>query len=71
MGYTQDLPRVDLRVLPIIRLDDDLFFALCQANRDCCIERIAKGGIQIMPPTEGVTGKRNCDLIVDVGLWAR
>lgn len=71
MGYTQDLPRVDLRVPPSIRLDDDLFFALCQANRDCRIERSAKGDIQIMPPTGGLTGKRNCDLVTDVNLWAR
>ena len=71
MGYTQDLPRVDLRVPPSIRLDDDLFFALCQANRDCRIERTAEGDIQIMPPTGGLTGKRNCDLVTDVNLWAR
>ncbi len=71
MGFTQDLPRVDLHIPPTIRLDDDLLFAICQANRDCRIERTPKGDIQIMPPTGGVTGKRNCDLIVDVGLWAR
>jgi len=71
MGFTLDRPRVDLQVPPRVRLDDDLFFAICQANRDCRIERTATGDLQIMPPTGGVTGKRNCDLIVDVGLWAR
>ena len=71
MGFTAELPRVDLHVPPDIRLDDDLFFAICQANRDYRFERTAKGDIQIMPPTGGVTGRRNCDLIIDVGLWAR
>lgn len=71
MGFTPDLPRVDLHVPPYVRLDDDLFFAICQANREYRFERTAKGDIQIMPPTGGVTGKRNCDLIIDLGLWAR
>jgi len=71
MGFTQDLPRVDLRVPPAVKLDDALFFAICQANREYRIERSARGDIHIMPPTGGITGKRNSDLIIDLGLWAR
>jgi Uma2 family endonuclease len=66
-----DLPRVDLRMPPQVGLDDDLFFAICQANRDYRIERNARGDIQIMPPTGGLTGKRNSDLLIDLGNWAR
>ena len=71
MGFTPDLPRVDLRVPPAVRLDNALFFAICQANREYRIERSARGDIRIMPPTGGITGKRNSDLIIDLGLWAR
>jgi Uma2 family endonuclease len=71
MGFTPDLPRVDLRVPPAVRLDDALLFAICQANREYRIERSAGGDIRIMPPTGGITGKRNSDLIIDLGLWAR
>lgn len=66
-----DFRRVDLQMPPQGRLDDDLFFAICQANRDYRIERNAQGDIQIMPPTGGLTGKRNSDLITDLNLWAR
>ncbi len=63
--------RVDLQMPPQGRLDDDLFFAICQANRDYRIERNARGDIQILPPTGGLTGKRNSDLTTDLGNWAR
>jgi Uma2 family endonuclease len=53
------------------RLDDDLFFAICQANREYRIERTAEGDIQIIPPTGGQTGHRNTNLITDLNLWAR
>lgn len=65
------LPRVDLQMPHGVRLDDDLFFALCEANRDYRIERNARGDIQIMPPTGALTGHRNADLLIDFGHWAR
>ena len=70
-SLTPDLSRVELHMPPDRRLDDDLFFAICQANRDYRIERDATGDIQIMPPTGGETGKKNSDLIIDLGIWAR
>jgi Uma2 family endonuclease len=69
--FTPDLPRVDLHMPPGVRLDDGLFFALCEANRDYRIERDARGDIAIMPPTGALTGRRNSDLITDFNLWAR
>jgi Uma2 family endonuclease len=52
------------------RLDDDLFFAICQANREYRIERTAHGDIEIMPPTGGETGSRNSRLNRLLGNWA-
>jgi Uma2 family endonuclease len=52
------------------RLDDDLFFAICQANREYRIERTANGDIDIMPPTGGETGSRNARLNRLLGNWA-
>ena len=64
------LPRVDLQMPPQGRLDDDLFFAICQANRDYRIERNARGDIQIMPPTGALTGKRTLTCMTDLNIWA-
>jgi Uma2 family endonuclease len=71
MSLTPDFPKVDLRMPPDTRLDDDLFFAICQANREFRIERNAKGDIQIMPPTGGETGRKGSELIADLVVWAR
>jgi Uma2 family endonuclease len=71
MGLILDLPRVELHMPPALELDDDVFFAICQANPDYRIERTARGDIQIMPPTGGVTGRRNSDLNAELNLWAR
>lgn len=66
-----ELRRVNLQMPRHVRLDDDLLFAICQANREYRIERNAKGEIEIMPPTGGETGNRNAELSADLTLWAR
>ena len=43
---------IHLRLPPTVQMDDDQFFAFCQANSDYRIERNAVGEIPIMPPTE-------------------
>ncbi|MEY2911823.1 MAG: hypothetical protein RLZZ184_1132 [Cyanobacteriota bacterium] len=43
----------------VIKMTDDQFFKLCQANRDLKFERTANGELIIMPPTGGETGNRN------------
>ena len=53
------------------KFDDADFYQLCQANQDLRIERTSDGDIIIMPPTGGETGKRNFDLSVSFGSWAR
>ena len=62
---------IHLRLPSGLRMDDEQFFAFCQANTDYRIERDAQGEVDIMPPTGGETGRRNSDLITDLNLWAR
>jgi Uma2 family endonuclease len=66
-----ELGRIDLHIPPDMRLDDDLLFAFCEANRELRIERNAQGDLEIMPPTGAETGARNSDLNLDFGIWAR
>lgn len=62
---------IHLRLPSTMQMDDDQFFAFCQANADYRIERDADGEIAIMPATGGETGRRNSDLITDINIWAR
>ncbi len=55
----------------IIDINDEQFYQLCIHNRDTKFERNADGKIIIMPPTGGETGKRNTNLIVQLGVWNR
>jgi Uma2 family endonuclease len=54
-----------------IDLTDDQFYQLCRNNPDLKFERNAHGELIIMPPTGGETGRRNTNLIIDVGNWNR
>ncbi|MGK7875682.1 MAG: Uma2 family endonuclease [Xenococcaceae cyanobacterium] len=53
----------------IIRLNEDQFYQLCQANPDVKFERNAKGELIIMSPTGGITGNRNFKLIQQLANW--
>jgi Uma2 family endonuclease len=55
----------------LLKLTDDQLYELCQLNPELRIERTAQGDLLIMPPTGGETSKRNFDLIVALGIWAR
>lgn len=52
-----------------IDLTDEQFFQVCQNNRDLRFERTASGELVIMPPTGGETGKRNFEIVVQLGIW--
>ncbi len=56
---------------PIIRLTDEQFHQLCQANRDVRFERTADGKLIIMPPTGWGTGNRNSELTFQLQAWSR
>jgi Uma2 family endonuclease len=67
-GY--ELPLV-VRFRPAIELSEDQFFELCQINYELRIERNARGELLIMPPAGSETGRRNLDVAVQVGGWAK
>lgn len=50
---------VVLRFDPVIQMTEGQFFDFCQQNDDWQIERTAEGEIEIMPPTGGLSGRRN------------
>ncbi|WP_254564446.1 Uma2 family endonuclease [Oscillatoria sp. HE19RPO] len=54
---------------PIIKLTDDQFYQLCQANPNVKFERNVLGEIIIMPPTGGTTGNRNFKLAQQLANW--
>jgi Uma2 family endonuclease len=60
-----------LKLDSVLRLTDDQFYQLCQDNPELKLERTATGALVIMSPTGGETGKRNSDLIIELGLWNR
>ncbi|OGG45241.1 MAG: hypothetical protein A3F84_05865 [Candidatus Handelsmanbacteria bacterium RIFCSPLOWO2_12_FULL_64_10] len=64
-------PPLIVRLEPVLRLTEDQFFELCQINRDLRIERNAQGGVIIMPPAGGNTSKRNAEITIQLGLWAK
>jgi Uma2 family endonuclease len=60
-----------LRLQPSVRMSDDALYEFCRMNRELRIERTKEGEIVIMSPTGAETGRRNFDLIVMFGAWAR
>ncbi len=47
------------------------FVELCERNPEMRIEMTKDGDIILMPPTNSETGRKNFDLSVDFGIWAR
>jgi Uma2 family endonuclease len=60
-----------LKQLENHRMTDDEFYEFCLLNDQIKFERDAFGKIIIMPNTGGITGIRNSDLIIDLGIWNR
>jgi len=63
-------------MIPIIipqtlKVTQEQFEELAAANRDVRLERTAIGELIIMPPTGGITGKRNIDLEGQLWFWNR
>jgi Uma2 family endonuclease len=60
-----------IRIQPADGMSDDALYEFCRMNRDLRIERTKEGEIIIMSPTGAETGRRNFELIVAFGVWAR
>src|SRR6266545_2484115 len=52
-------------------MTDEALFEFCRMNRELRVERTREGELIIMPPTGGETGRRNFNLTVAFGNWAR
>lgn len=51
--------------------DDDALYEFCLRNDHLKVERDAFGNVFLMPNTGGVTGIKNSEIIVDLGIWNR
>jgi Uma2 family endonuclease len=62
---------VIVNLTPPFELTDEAFYQLCQNNPDAKFERTAHGELVVMSPVGGEGGKREADLIIDLGIWNR
>jgi Uma2 family endonuclease len=62
---------ITLNLEPIAQLTHKQFYELCMANKDVAMERSPKGELIIMTPLGGLSGNKEADYIIDLGLWNR
>ena len=60
---------ITLTLEPLIRLTDEAFLDLCQANPTLRLERSATGGVEVMSPSGFWSGHRNGELFLQVAAW--
>ena len=60
-----------LRLPPDLHLTDDQFYAFCRLNRELRIERTAHGELWIMAPAGWDSSRKNAEITVQLGLWAK
>ncbi len=70
-GINEPSAPLRLTLRPLLTLNSDEFFALCQLNRELRMERTKEGEIVIMTPVAWDTGSRNASLSADLVMWAR
>jgi Uma2 family endonuclease len=56
---------------PVVKLTDDLFLTICQANPDVKFEQNSNGDFVIVAPTGGETGSYNSEINADFVIWKR
>ncbi len=60
---------ITLDFRPFLNLTNEQFYQLCQSNPNAKLERNVTGEIIVMPPTGGVTGNRNFDILGQLWFW--
>jgi Uma2 family endonuclease len=60
-----------VRLRPQVPMTDDELLRFCAANDGLRVERAANGEILVMTPAGSKTGKKNTDVIIDLGMWNR
>lgn len=58
-----------LTLEPVLKLNHDQFYELCQRNPDLKLELTAQGDLILMPPTGGETGRQNAKLNGQFFIW--
>ncbi|MGH9596792.1 MAG: hypothetical protein ACRD3K_08360, partial [Edaphobacter sp.] len=58
-----------VRLRPQVPMTDDELLRFCVANDGLRVERDANGEILVMTPAGSKTGKKNTDVIIDLGMW--
>jgi Uma2 family endonuclease len=54
-----------------LSVSSEQFDQLCLDNPDLRLELTKDGELIVMPPTGGESGKRNSNLVIEVGIWNR
>lgn len=54
-----------------LKMTDKAFYNFCQSNKDFRFEMDKRGNLIIMPPTFLETSRKNADINVQLGIWAR
>jgi len=62
---------VVLEVSPLAELTNEYFFKLCQVNPDLRLERDDQRKLIVMAPVGSESSQRNCELILQLGMWSR
>jgi Uma2 family endonuclease len=62
---------ITLNLEPITHLTHEQFYELCMANKDVAMERSATGELIIVSPLGGLSGQKEADYILELGLWNR
>jgi Uma2 family endonuclease len=57
--------------LSTLKLTHEQFYELCIVNPEQPLELTAAGVLIVMSPVGGESGKREADLLVDLGIWNR
>ncbi len=62
---------ITVHLEPLLKLTDEHFLQLCQANPDVKFEQQANGDLIIVAPTGGETGSYNSEVNADFVIWKR
>lgn len=54
-----------------LKMTDQTFYEFCQRNKDFRFEMDKRGNLIIMPPTFLETSRKNADINVQLGIWAK
>lgn len=70
-ALVKPLGPIVLRLDPIVEITDDVLLKLSSLNGALRLEKNAKGELEILPPTQPITGSQNANLTADLTIWTR